>query len=128
MDCLQVFYLPQDTPKELGPTEFLPGSHLLFSLQPWMRHYGNIRGSVSTEATAGSIFLTAYSIWHRRTSSTADEIRNLIKYWYKRTVPPERDWIQERGFQPKDAKQSQPGFYFHREHHRTINDVAEMFY
>ena len=128
LDCLQVFYSPQDTPKELGPTEFLPGSHLLFSLQPWMRHYGNIRGSVSTAAPAGSIFLTAYSIWHRRTSSTADEIRNLIKYWYKRTVPPERDWIQERGFQPKDAKQSQPGFYFHHEHHRTINDVAEMFY
>ena len=51
-----------------------------------------------------------------------------MKYWYKRTVPPERDWIREQDFQPKDAKGAQPGFYFHREHHRIINDAAEMFY
>ena len=79
-----------------------------------MRHYGNIRGTVLTAAPAGSIFLTAYSIWHRRTSSTTGEVRNLIKYWYKRTVPPERDWIREQNFQPQDAKHAQPGFYFHR--------------
>ena len=128
LDCLQVFYLPQDTPKELGPTELVPGSHFLFSLQSWMRHYGSIKGGASTAAPAGSIFITVYRVWHRRGSSTATGVRNMMKYWYTRTVPPERDWIREPDFEPSRAKGLKPAMYFHREHHRSINDAAEMFY
>ena len=50
MDSLQVFYYPQDTPLELGPTQVVPGSHLLFSLQSHMRHYGSIRVAHSAVA------------------------------------------------------------------------------
>ena len=28
LNFIEVFYFPQDTPPELGPTEILPGSHL----------------------------------------------------------------------------------------------------
>ena len=128
LDSLQVFYYPQDTPIELGPTELLPESHFLFNLQCWMRHYGRIRGAVSTAGSAGTIFLTIYRIWHRRTASTATAIRNQMKYWYTRTVPPERDWIREPGFEPRYAKGRPALYYFHREHHRAINDAAELFY
>ncbi len=44
VDCLQVFYLPQETTLEMGPTEVLPGSHHLFQLHQYMAHYARIRG------------------------------------------------------------------------------------
>lgn len=130
VDCLQVFYYPQDTPLEMGPTEILPGSHFLFSLQSFMGHYGCLQGTVSTAAPAGSIFVTIYHIWHRRGVSTGQGTRNLLKYWYMRTVPPERDWITEPDFDLKHAFHVPPlpGLTFGREHHRTINDAAEAFY
>jgi hypothetical protein len=129
LDCLQVFYIPQDTPRELGPTDVLPGSHFLIADGiPSMAHYGSIRGAVSTTGPAGSIFLTAYPMWHRRGASTAKGVRNLLKYSYKRTVPPERDWIREPDFQPRRAKDAPPRLKFHREHQRAIYDAAEMFY
>ena len=93
LEFLQVFYYPQDTPKEMGPTELVPSSHLVRAKRRFMSHYGNIRVGVKTAAPAGSIFITHYSIWHRATSSTGSGIRNLLKYNYWRTVPPERDWV-----------------------------------
>lgn len=128
LDCLQVFYLPQDTTAEMGPTEVLPGSHLLFNLNQHMAHYGQIRGSALAAAPAGSIFVTHYGIWHRRSKATANEVRNLLKFWYLRTVPPERDWVVEPGFELDDAFHADAGPSFGREMHRTKNDAAEVFY
>ena len=88
VENLQVFYYPQDTPRELGPTELVPSSHLLYAKRNFMAHYGNIRRGVSTIAPAGSIFVTHYSIWHRATTSTATGIRNLLKYNFWRTTSP----------------------------------------
>ena len=128
LDCLQVFYYPQDTPVEMGPTEVLPGSHLLFALQSHMHHYGSIRGAISAAAPAGSIFLTIYPLWHRRTASTARGTRNLLKYWYTRTAPPARDWIIEPGFELTHAYHSLPEHTFQRDSHLARNEVAEVFY
>jgi hypothetical protein len=90
---LQVFYYPQACTPEMGPTALLPGSHFLFSLSTYMGHYGNIRGTYFASAPAGSVFITMYSIWHRRSASTAPGLRNLLKYNYFRTQPPQRDWV-----------------------------------
>ena len=92
----QVFYYPQNTPVELGPTEILPGSHLSYARQ--IGHYGSIRGAFKTTAPAGTIFITVYSIWHRRAASTAKGMRHMLKYNYWRTVSPERDWMREPDF------------------------------
>ena len=127
-DCLQVFYLPQDTTAEMGPTEVLPGSHLLFQLNQYMAHYGRIRGSVLATAPAGSVFVTHYAIWHRRSASTVPKVRNLLKFWYLRTVSPERDWVLDPAFELDDAFHAPAGPSFGREMHRTKNDAAELFY
>lgn len=100
LEYLQVFYLPEACTDAMGPTEVLPGSHFLRSKTPLMAHYGKIAGTVSTAGPAGTIFLTVYSIWHRRTRGSAtatgrSPFRNLLKYNYWRTAPPTRDWIQE---------------------------------
>src|SRR5262245_46796859 len=78
LNYLQVFYLPQECRPENGPTELLPGSHHIFHKSKFMAHYGQIRGSFYAAASAGSIFLTVYSIWHRRSASTATGLRNLL--------------------------------------------------
>ena len=48
LNYLQVFYYPQDTPSETGPTEVLPGSHLIHNKARFMGHLNAIRGAVST--------------------------------------------------------------------------------
>lgn len=126
LNYLQVFYYPQDTPLELGPTELLPGSHLVFNQQRSMGHLGNIRGVYRSAAPAGTIFLTVYQIWHRRGSATGSGTRNLLKYFYWRTEPPARDWVLEPEFDFATADFQGPGMTF-GEQFREGLDAAEMF-
>jgi hypothetical protein len=100
LEYLQVFYLPEECTDDMGPTEVLPGSHFMRIKANMMAHYGKITGTVSTAGPAGTVFLTVYSIWHRRTRATSgprekSPFRNLLKYNYWRTTPPRRDWITE---------------------------------
>ncbi len=127
LNYLQVFYYPQDCPLEFGPTELLPGSHFLFSLSSYMGHYGSIRGSYHSTAPAGSIFITVYSIWHRRSASAAEGIRNMLKYNYWRTVPPQRDWMVEPDFDfaTADYTLGAPTF---RQQFGDCYDAAEMLF
>ena len=115
VNYLQVFYYPQDTPPELGPTEVLPGSHVNNWPARYMQHYGGIRDGVKTTSPAGSIFITVYSIWHRRAASTGSAVRHMMKYNYWRTEPPVRDWVRE------------PDFDFHSATYGPI-ETARMFY
>jgi hypothetical protein len=94
----------------MGPTDLLPGSHFVFSMHNNMGHYGGIQGSVHAVLPAGSIFLTVYNIWHRRSASTGHGVRNNLKYNYWRTVPPARDWIIEPDFDVAAADYSFGGF------------------
>ena len=98
MNYLQVFYYPQDCPRDLGPTELLPGSHFLSLRQHEMARYGGIKGSYHAVAPAGSVFLTVYSVWHRRSVSLRTGIRNALKYNYWRTATPKRDWVIDQDF------------------------------
>ena len=131
LNYLQVFYYPQDVPREMGPTELLPGSHFLYTLgqlpQNYMGHYGSIRGTHYTSATAGSVILTVYSIWHRRSEARGVGRRHNLKYSYFRTVAPQRDWIRADGvdFATADYGFGKPLTY--RQQHRDTIDNAEMF-
>jgi len=127
LNYLQVFYYPEDCPADMGPTELLPGSHFLFSLSKQMGHYGAIRGAFRSAAPAGSIFLTVYSIWHRRGVASGHGIRNLLKYNYWRTEAPKRDWVREPDFDVATANYKLEGQTF-REQFRDCNDAAEMFF
>ena len=131
---LQVFYYPQDTPVELGPTEVLPGSHFLFNLGNFMSHYGHIRGAVHTAAPAGSIFITAYPIWHRRSESSVQGVRDMLKYLYWRREPPQRDWVIEADFNLDDLNDLESSLYRKKTVHPAHDqfhhwhDMAKMFY
>ena len=129
LNFLQVFYYPQDTPVELGPTEVLPGSHFLRGQQRYLAHLNNIKGGQKTAAPAGSIFITVYHIWHRTSPLSCAGVRDMLKYVYWRTSPPRRDWIIEPGFDfaSADYERESPSRR-KTEQFRTCRDVAEMFY
>ena len=126
LDYLQVFYLPQTCPRELGPTELVPGSHHLFSVGGRMGHYGGIQGSYHAVSPAGSVCITVYSIWHRRSTSTALGARSLLKFNYWRTEPPQRDWIVEPDFDLAMADYKMDGPFFQPQY-QNCNDNARMF-
>ena len=88
--------------------------------------YGGISGSYHAVAPAGSIFLTIYSIWHRRSVSTGTGIRNNVKFNYWRTVPPQRDWIIEPDFDVAfaDFGADKPSY---REQFRDCRDAAGLY-
>eukprot|EP01052_Picozoa_sp_SAG31_P014819 SAG31_NODE_933_length_10897_cov_15.489442_3_plen_156_part_00 len=48
---------------------------------------------ILTSSPAGTIIVTDYPILHRRAASHVPCQRNLLKYMYWRTAPPERDWV-----------------------------------
>ena len=127
LNHLQVFYYPSGCTMEMGPTEILPGSHFIFSPSSRMGHYGRIRGSHYAVCPPGSILITVYSVWHRRSESTGAGIRNNIKYNYWRTEEPRRDWIEEPGFDLANADYSLGGSTYRRPS-RDSRDAAEMFF
>ncbi len=113
LNFVEVFYFPQDTPVELGPTELVPGSHIAPTKRP------NEENGVYAEGPAGTIGIHHQSILHRRGLSTAKGRRHMLKYNYWRTSPPQRDWIVEPDFDLQNA-------YYGG--HNQARYVAHMFY
>ena len=98
LDYLQVFYYPSGATKEMGPTEIVPGSHLSPARYPMLGRIKSLKISKLTTSPPGSIFLTAYSVVHRRSNSTYSGVRDNLKYNYWRTTEPLRDWAFDPDF------------------------------
>ncbi len=113
INYLESFYYPQDTPVEMGPTELVPGSHIAHA------HREEGEPGVVTAAPAGSFVIHSQSILHRRSASTGNGLRHMLKYDYWRTVPPERDWITDPNFDFSTADYGS---------HRIARYFAHMFY
>ena len=110
---VEVFYFPQDTPLEMGPTELLPTSHIA----PKQRDI--TEKGFASDGPAGSFCIHSQSILHRRGESTTTGLRHMLKYSYWRTEAPRRDWIHEPNFDFQTA--SYGG-------HGVARYVAHMFY
>lgn len=127
VDYLQVFYLPQECTREMGPTELLPGSQFLFSHRDAMKQIGSVRGSYYAVAPAGSIIITHYGIWHRRSESSVPSLRNNLKYNYWRRSAPTRDWLMNPDFDLATADYTSPQPTY-RQQFRDAYDTAEMYF
>ena len=117
INFLEVFYYPQDTLKEMGPTEIYPGSHIGPVNNP--ENKLNTYETVLLELPKGSFVIHHQSLLHRRAKSTSDKERFMLKFNFWRTENPKRDWIIENNFNFSSA-------YYGG--HLTARYVAHMFY
>ncbi len=126
---LHVFYIPQDNTKEMGPTYFLPGSHLVPITREELQHFGHLAGQVQSNGPAGTVFFAHQSIWHRQAVKTDQSVRNLLKWNFWRTVPPVRDWIMDPDFDFGRVDFSLDSEYFAGPARKwqSVPRVAEMF-
>ena len=126
LTTLKWFYYPTACPEELGPTEFVVGSHHVNNQVRYMAHYDAIRGTWKSAAPAGSIYFTAYAMWHRRANATAKGMRYMLTSTYHRITPPTRDWIREPSFDFATAPYwlEEPRF---GEQYRSSQDAARLF-
>jgi HEAT repeat protein len=89
---LLVFYYPQDTPLQRGPSGFVPGSH----------YFNTPEGARSERETplvtpAGTVTIVNYDLWHRAMPNTTDQARFMIKFLFARMAEPtEPSWANER--------------------------------
>ena len=78
-----LFYYPQDTPEELGPTAVVPGSHF----------YATGEGVASFPelplcGPAGTVAIVHYDLFHRATPNRTDRNRYMMKFLFARTAEP----------------------------------------
>jgi ectoine hydroxylase-related dioxygenase (phytanoyl-CoA dioxygenase family) len=76
---VQSFYFAHDTPKEMGPTLILPGSHLRRVNTESIGRYKNIIGQRQLEAKAGTIVFMHHGIWHCAQPNFTETTRYVFK-------------------------------------------------
>jgi hypothetical protein len=76
---IQAFYFSHDTPREMGPTLILPGSHLRKANTESLGRYKNIVGQRQLEAKAGTIVFMHHGIWHCAQPNFTDKTRYVFK-------------------------------------------------
>ncbi len=102
---LLVFYYPQDTPVERGPTGVVPISH----------YFSTNEGSqISPEqpitGKAGTVAFANYDLWHRAMPNQTEERRYMMKFLYARMTEPQKptwanqdtNWANGTALGPKE--------------------------
>lgn len=100
---LMLFYYPQDTPVELGPTGIMPRSQYLNRDRPAGQE------EVALSGTAGTVTIVHYDLLHRGMPNTSDRMRYMAKFLFTRMTEPtaatwaHRDATWEPTGDPQDA-------------------------
>ena len=76
-----LFYYPQDTPPELGPTGVLPGSQY-HAERPDEIPMRKLAGD------AGTFVIVHHNIWHQSTLNECDRNRFMLKFLFRRIAEP----------------------------------------
>ncbi len=89
---IQLFYFPHDTPREMGGTMFLPGSHLRRIHETDIGRYQNFIGQVPVVCKAGTLFVGHHGIWHCAQPNKTDKLRYMFKIRLNPTVRQLKMW------------------------------------
>jgi len=80
---LMLFYYPQDTPLELGPTAILPRSQYLNTQWPEGQDELPLCGE------AGTVTIVHYDLLHRGMANSSDRMRYMAKFLFTRMTEPQ---------------------------------------
>jgi len=89
---IQFFYFPHDTPREMGGTMILPGSHYRRISGLDIGKYQNFIGQLALDCKAGTVVVVHHGIWHCAQPNRTDHIRYVFKLRLNPTVRQLRLW------------------------------------
>lgn len=102
------FYL-DDLTEELGPTNFIPGSHLSgCSPEGATEWQGQTEKSIMCKA--GDVVIFRSEVWHRGTANTSDKTRYLLQVHYAKRMITQKfpPYLGRFQFDPEILKQANP--------------------
>jgi hypothetical protein len=83
---IQFFYFPHDTPREMGGTMVLPGSHFRRISESDIGRYQNFLGQLPMVCKAGTVMVAHHGIWHCAQPNLTDQTRYMFKLRLNPTV------------------------------------------
>lgn len=89
---IQLFFFLHDTPREMGGTMLLPGSHLRRINESDVARYQNFRGQLATVCSAGTVVVCHHGIWHCGQPNLTDRSRTMFKLRLNPSVRQLRLW------------------------------------
>ena len=89
---IQLLFFFHDTPREMGGTMYLPGSHLRRVNESAVARYQNFVGQESMACPAGSLLICHHGIWHCGQPNNSDRPRSMFKLRLNPAVPQVRLW------------------------------------
>jgi hypothetical protein len=113
---IQLFYYAHDTPREMGGTMFLPGSHLRRIHETDIGRYHNFVGQMPIVCKAGTLVVGHHGIWHCAQPNRTDRMRYMFKLRLNPTVRQRKLWNTD------DLDDPQIGEILHRNHQWYGND------
>ncbi len=89
---IQFFYFSHDTPREMGGTMILPGSHYRRISETDVARYQNLLGQLPIVCKAGTVVVVHHGIWHCAQPNLTDHTRYMFKLRLNPTVRQLRLW------------------------------------
>jgi Phytanoyl-CoA dioxygenase (PhyH) len=89
---IQLCFFLHDTPREMGGTMVLPGSHLRRINEAAIARYQNFVGQRATVCPAGSLLICHHGLWHCGQPNLTDRPRTMLKLRLNPRVPQRRLW------------------------------------
>lgn len=89
---IQFFYFPHDTPREMGGTMILPGSHYRRVSESDIARYHNFLNQCPIVCKAGTVVVVHHGIWHCAQPNLTRHTRYMFKLRLNPTVPQRLLW------------------------------------
>jgi hypothetical protein len=89
---IQFFYFAHDTPREMGGTMILPGSHYRLISESDIARYQNFTGQLPMVCKAGTLVVVHHGIWHCAQPNLTDRTRYMFKVRLNPTVRQMKLW------------------------------------
>jgi hypothetical protein len=89
---IQLFFFPHETPRPMGGTMVLPGSHLRRVNEAAIARYQNFVGQMAMECPAGSLLVCHHGIWHCGQPNLTGRPRTMFKLRLGPSAPQRLTW------------------------------------
>jgi hypothetical protein len=89
---IQLFFFFHDTPREMGGTMILPGSHLRRVHESDIARYQNFVGQLPTVCPAGTLLVCHHGLWHCGQPNLTRAPRHMMKLRLNPSTPQRLMW------------------------------------